>query len=108
MDLTSLPITDVQRSKIGVPHGIGEILVASVGVVLVVCALAAGQHWFDRHFLPSFFLPRRWYVLILTVIGDVIATLSFRLALVARPRAGRLVARTPARAFHIVIAGGLA
>jgi hypothetical protein len=108
MDPTSWPFTDVQRSKIGVPRRAGEILVASVGVVLVVCALAAGQRWFDRHFLPSFFLPRRWYVLSLTVIRVVMATLGVWLALVARPRVGRLVARTPARAFHIVIAGGLA
>jgi hypothetical protein len=37
-------------------------IVAAVGLALVVAAMAANQAWLDRHFLPSFFLPRYWYV----------------------------------------------
>ena len=43
---------------------IAEIAVASVGTALLLCAVLANQRWLDRHFLPSWFLPRQWYVLI--------------------------------------------
>ena len=41
-----------------------EIAVAAIGGALLACALAANQRWLDRHFLPSWFVPRRWYVLL--------------------------------------------
>src|SRR5438876_1185857 len=41
---------EADRSRVGV-----EIAIASIGVALVACALAANQGWLDRHFLPSFF-----------------------------------------------------
>lgn len=83
---------------------IAEIAVASIGGALLACALAANQRWLDRHFLPSFFLPRHWYVLLETFVRLLMAALGVWLALVARPRAGRFAARTPARALHVVIA----
>src|SRR5262249_16360587 len=43
-----------------------ETLVGIVGVTSVVLAIAATQAWLDRHFLPSFFVPRQWYVAIET------------------------------------------
>jgi ABC-type uncharacterized transport system permease subunit len=85
-----------------------EIAIASVGGALLACALAANQRWLDRHFLPSFFLPRHWYVLIETFVRLVMASLGVSLALFARPRAGRFAARTPARAVHAAIAALLA
>ena len=85
-----------------------EIAVASIGGALLACAFAANQRWLDRHFLPSFFLPRQWYVLIETFVRLVIASLGVSLALFVRPRAGRFAARTPARAFHAAIAAMLA
>ena len=85
-----------------------EIAVASIGGALLACALAADQRWLDRHFLPSFFLPRHWYVLIETLVRLLMALLGLSLALYARPRAGRFAVRTPARAFHAAIAAMLA
>ena len=87
---------------------VAEIALASIGGVLLVCALATNQRWLDRHFLPSFLLPRQWYVLIETLVRLVMASLGVSLALHARPRAGRFAARTPARAFHVAIAAMLA
>src|SRR5438067_1480077 len=87
---------------------LAEIGVAAVGVLLVACALAANQRWLDRHFVPSFFLPRHWYVVIETLVRLAMGIVGAGLALIARPRAGRFLARTPARAFQILIAVVLA
>src|SRR6185295_15973634 len=70
--------------------------------------LAANQRWLDRHFLPSWFLPRHWYVALEMFIRVVMATLGVSLALFARPRIGRLVSRAPARALRAAIAAVLA
>jgi hypothetical protein len=85
-----------------------EIAVAFIGAALLVCAFLANQHWLDGHFLPSWFLPRPWYVLIETFIRLVMAALGVSLAILARPRAGRFAARTPERAVHAAIAAVLA
>ena len=86
---------------------IAEILVASIGVALLACALGANQRWLDRHFVPSFFLPRHWYVVIETLVRLAMGIVGAWLALIARPRAGRFAARTPARAFQVVIAAAM-
>src|SRR5262245_39975706 len=44
------------------------IIIASIGATLVAAALVFNARWFDRHFLPSFFLPRRWYVWIHSMV----------------------------------------
>jgi hypothetical protein len=85
-----------------------EIAVAFIGGALVVCALLANQRWLDSHFLPSWFLPRHWYVLIEASVRLVMAALGVSLALFARPRIGRFAARTPAPAVHALIAAALA
>jgi hypothetical protein len=87
---------------------IAETAVASVGIALLSCALIANQRFLDRHFVPSFFLPRHWYVVLQTSGRLAMAILGTWLALVARRRAGRFAARTPAGAFRIVIAVVLA
>src|SRR5712692_6444543 len=43
-----------------------ETAVASIGIALLSCALIANQRFLDRHFVPSFFLPRHWYVVLPT------------------------------------------
>ena len=86
----------------------GEIVITGFGVALIAAALAANQSWLDRHFLPSFLLPRLWYVRIQTVVRLLIAALGVSLALVGRPRAGRRTSRMAARALQIVIAAMLA
>lgn len=108
MDHSLHTVGDVQASDHPRARLIVEIAVASIAGALVVCALAANQQWLDRHFLPSFFLPRRWYVLIETAVRIGLATLGVTLALVLRGRIGRLAVRTPARALPVAIAALLA
>jgi hypothetical protein len=85
-----------------------EIAVASTGTALLVCAILANQRWLDRHFLPSWFLPHRWYVLIESSVRLVMAAVGVSLAVFARRSVGRYVARAPARALHAAIAAVLA
>jgi hypothetical protein len=87
---------------------ITEVVIGTIGLGLLALAIAANQHWLDRHFLPSFLLPREWYVRVETTIRLAMATIGLLLALVVRPRVGRLVARAPARALHVTIAAALA
>ena len=72
-----------------------EIAVAFIGGALVVCALVANQRWLDRHFLPSWFLPRPWYVLIEAFVRLVMAALGVSLALFARPRRNSVTGVSP-------------
>jgi hypothetical protein len=72
------------------------------------CALIANQRFLDRHFVPSFFLPRHWYVVLQTSGRLAMAVLGMWLAFVVRRRTGRFAARTPAGALRIVIAVVLA
>ncbi len=85
-----------------------ETAVASVGIALLSCALIANQRFLDRHFVPSFFLPHHWYVVLQTSGRVAMAILGAWLALVARRRAGRFAARTPAGVFRAFIAVVLA
>lgn len=108
MELTPPPLTDPQRFSSAAPRRVGEIVAAAIGVLLVAGAIAGTQHWFDRHFLPSFFLPRRWYVLIFTVVRLGMTTLGVLLAFVVRRPIGRLVAQAPMLSVQIVAAAALA
>jgi hypothetical protein len=78
-----------------------EAVVASVATLLLSCTLIANQKFLDKHFVPSFFLPRNWYVVIQTVARLAMAIVGTWLAFVARPRAGRFAARAPARVLQI-------
>lgn len=108
MTLSVSSVRATRRSEWPAARAIAEIAFAFIGGALVVCALAANQRWLDRHFLPSFFLPRQWYVSIETFVRFAMAALGVSLALVVRPRAGRFAARAPALALQAVIAAGLA
>jgi hypothetical protein len=85
-----------------------EILLALIGVALIAVAVGANQAWLDRHFLPSFLLPRRLYVRLETVVRLALATIGVLLAFVARPRAGRMAAQTSVHPLRIAIAVVLA
>jgi hypothetical protein len=87
---------------------IAEILVASIGGAFLACAIVANQRFLDRHFVPSFFLPRHWYVVLERLGRLAMATIGACLLTVVRARAGRFAFRTPARALHIIIATVLA
>jgi hypothetical protein len=73
-----------------------EIAVASVGIALLMCAVLANQRWLDRHFLPSWFVPHRWYVLIESSVRVAIAAAGVSLALVVRTRVGHFIASAAA------------
>jgi len=108
LNLPLSPVYPARRSEHLAARAIVEIAAASIGGVFLACALAANQQWLDRHFLPSWFLPRHWYVVLEACVRVVMAALGGSLALFARPRIGRVVARAPARALHAAIAAILA
>src|SRR5262249_27916433 len=78
------------------------------GAVLMACAVGANQAWLDRHFLPSFFLPRHWYVAVETSVRLLLAVTGAALAFPLRPRIGRIVATSPAASANAVLAAVLA
>ncbi len=81
-----------------------EIVAASLGGALLLCALAANQNWLSRHFLPAFFLSHSSYVLVESIIRIAAAGLGLVLVFIARRRIGRFVAHDPGRTFQILIA----
>jgi hypothetical protein len=83
---------------------LAEIVFASFGTALLVCALVANQRFLDTHFLPSFIFPRHCYVVLETFGRLAITILGTLVVLVVRPRAAHFAARTPVRALHVVIA----
>jgi len=84
-----------------------HVLLATLGLALVAAAIAANQSWLDRHFLPSFFLPRHWYVLIETAVRIAIACAGVVLV-AGRARLARLLTDAPSAAFGVVVAVVLA
>lgn len=90
------------------PRLLAEIAVASIGATLLVCVVVANQSWLDKHFVPSFFLPRHTYVVLETCGRVLMAIVGAWLVFVARPRVGRFAVRTPRRALEILISIALA
>jgi len=87
---------------------IAGAFIAIVGAAFLVTALAATQPWLDRHFLPSFLLPRYRYIQIETSVRFFLGIIGALLILLARPAARRVTTRTAQRALHIGIAALLA
>ncbi len=85
-----------------------EIVVACLGGALLVCAMAADRPWLERHVLPEFFSPRLEQVAALAILRLLAAAAGLFLLLWARPRAGRLIARVPARRLAADVAPTLA
>ena len=102
------PVSEPQAFKHFAARAATEIVVASVGGALLACAIVANQRFLDRHFVPSFFLPRHWYVVLETLGRLVMAALGLWLVTTARSRAGRFASRAPVRTFQVVIAAVLA
>ena len=84
-----------------------EIVTAAVGVGLILASIAAHQAWLDRHFLPSFFIPRHWYVLIESVVRAAIAIAGAALV-VGRTRLAQLVTGRPIMTLQVLVAAMLA
>src|SRR2546430_9241497 len=72
-----------------------ESVTALLGLALLACALGANQRWLDRHFLPVYNVSRHTYVLVESLARVMTAAIGAALALVVRPRLGRLVAHVP-------------
>lgn len=81
-----------------------EIALAAIGAALVLLALGANQHWLDAHFLPSFLLPRRWYVALETTARVTLGALGLLLGVVMRTRLARLAAANARHAVPVAIA----
>jgi len=103
-----LSVREPRVFKYFVARAITEIVIASIGAAFLACAIVANQRFLDRHFVPSFFLPRHWYEVMETSGRLVVAALGAWLVTVGRSRAGRFAYRAPGRALHVVIATVLA
>ena len=84
-----------------------ELAIAAVGVACVAVAVAVHQSWLDRHFLPSFFMPRGWYVRVESVVRAALASLGVVIIGLAA-RVARFVGQTPGRAVSVVLAAAIA
>jgi len=80
----SLPVPESRRREHFSARVITEIAVASIGIAFLISALAANQRFLDRHFVPSFLLPRHWYVGLETFIRMCMAIFGAWLAFYAR------------------------
>jgi hypothetical protein len=87
-------------------HGsfLAELAVACVGSGILACVIAADQQWFDRHFLPGFFVSRAKYVQMESYARVAAAALGVALMLIGRRPIARFVVHRPARALHAVLA----
>jgi hypothetical protein len=74
----------------------------------VVGAILANQSWLDRHFVPSWFVPRRWYVAIESTIRLAVAGVGLLLALYLRRRISRFLLWSPWPVLSVALATVLA
>jgi hypothetical protein len=72
---------------------IAEALLLLLGLALVRGAILADQAWFDRHFLPVFFVSRPRVLFGRACARLFVASLGLILALIVRPWVGRGVER---------------
>ena len=102
------PLGPARRARRPSHRAVVEAMTAIVGVALIAAAFAATQRWLDQHFLPSFFLPRAWYVRIETAVRAGIAFVGFLLAVVARSRLAGVAGRAPRAIGRAALAAALA
>lgn len=84
-----------------------SLVIAVMGGALVCAAVLANQAWLDRHFLPSFFVPRTWYVRIESVVRVCLGLVGVGL-LLGRSRIARLLTHAPGAAMRVALAAILA
>jgi hypothetical protein len=83
--------------------------VAIAGAALIALALAAGQGWADRHFLPSFAWSRGTQLGLILALRVLLALLGLFLILFVRPRVARIAeARRGGRLLVSVLSASLA
>lgn len=88
---------------------LAEAALAGLGIALTLAALAAGQGWWDRHFMPVFAVERSTMVAAEQAVRGLIALVGAALALVLRrPIAAVLIRATAGGALRILLAVVLA
>lgn len=70
-----------------------EIGLAAMGAALIAAAVGVDQAWFDRHFLPVFFVTRDQFVTGETLARLAVGAVGLALILVARPLAASAAGR---------------
>ena len=104
MTHATAPSRSISRSENAVTRLVAELVVVVAGGACVIVAIGANQQWLDRHFLPSFLLPRDWFTLIETSVRVGLALLGAWLLTHARKRAGSIAGRDPALALSVALA----
>ena len=69
-----------------------NLAILLAGLVLIGLAIAAGQGWADRHFLPTFAWSRDFQMRIVLVMRALLGSLGLFVILAVRPRVVRAVA----------------
>jgi len=85
-----------------------EFIIATIAIALMVIGVGANRGWLDAHVLPSFLLPRDWFVAIQTAIRFALAAVGAWTFAYARPAAGRSARHAPGHALPVVAAVVLA
>jgi len=78
-----------------------ELAIAALGAALMVIGVGANRSWLDHHLLPSFLLPRDWFVATETAVRVVLAIVGAWLVAHVRPAAGRVARTAPGPALAI-------
>jgi hypothetical protein len=98
------PSGRTERVTRDLPRVIAELVIAAIGITFVGWAVVANQQWFDRHFLPAFFVSRQMYSQIEMIGRAAALVLGLLLLFIARPFVGRLVARHASMVFSTLAA----
>jgi len=85
-----------------------ELTLTLLGCAFLVWAIVANQQWFDRHFLPAFFVSRRVYVWSASLGRIVAVIVGTSIVVWLRPRLGRFVAHNGSLALGVMLAVPLA
>jgi hypothetical protein len=81
-----------------------ELTLSLMGSALIVWAVVANQQWFDRHFLPAFFVSRGAYVWWESIGRLGAAVVGTSLIVAIRPRMGRVIAQNAALTINVMLA----
>jgi hypothetical protein len=87
---------------------LAEVAIACIGCALLAAALAANQQWFDKHFLPAFFVSRAKYVQVEQFVRIATAVLGTAVAVVFRRPFARALVQNPERTVQVTVATVLA
>ena len=72
-----------------------QLVIACIGCAVVLAAMAADQAWFDAHFLPSFWVSREEMIETERHARMGVAATGVVIALFARKRVARAIAKEP-------------